>query len=231
MKRLARPMYAWGLLVLALFASGAPLPSRAQEEPRAEPSAVAPAERTNQTERAANRRTVIRRTGSLPGSENLTRAEQRALRRHLLRLSPRDRERFLRDWDRKSPLEQRRFVREQRERRSARELPARLRTPEMRERLEGMTNEERQRFFRQARKWRDMNATERRQARARLERFGALDEAAQRELIDEKFGSKSPEAREKILRDLQDAARRVRERDAAAATAAPPDAKPAPASE
>jgi len=223
MKRLARPACAWALLAFALFASVSPVPGRAQEQPPAEANAVAPAERASQTtERTSGRRTVIRRPGVLPASSNLTRAEQRALRRHLLRLGPRERERFLRDWERKSPLEQRAAIREQRERRRAQELPARLRTPEMRERLERMSLEERRRFFQHARKWRDMKPAERRELRARLERFGAMDEPAQRALVDEKFGARSPEAREKILHDLQDAARRLRERG--------PEAKDAPPS-
>jgi hypothetical protein len=227
MKRLARCARAWALLAIALLAIAAPAPVRAQEPPP-EASSVAQPERAKPTssERRTGRRALIR-PGAAQGSAHLTRSEQRALRRHLLRLTPSERERFLRDWERKSPLEQRAAIREERQRRRAQELPERLRTPEMRERLEGMSLEERRRFFQHARKWRDMKPSERHELRARLERFGALDEAAQRALIDEKFRRRSPEAREKILRDLQDAARRLKAR-APEARAVP---EPPPASE
>ena len=94
----------------------------------------------------------------------------------------------------------------------------------MRQRLENMTPEERQRFFRQAREWREMKPAQRGRIRARLERFGALDETAQRKLIDQKFRDKSPEQREKILRDLQEASRLVRAREARSRGAISPGA-------
>jgi len=211
MKPLARSACASALLAFALVANAAPV--CAQEEPPAESSAVAPPERASQTTERAGGRRVVRRPGVLSESPTLTRSERRVMARVLQGMTPRERDRFLRDWERKSSLEKRAFIREQRERRSAQELPARLRTPEMRERLEGMTLEERRRFFRHVRQWRDLKPAERSELRARLERFGALDEAAQRALIEKKFGARSGEAREKILRDLQDAARRLRERE------------------
>jgi hypothetical protein len=142
----------------------------------------------------------------------LSPAERRVVMRKLRRMSPNERQEFMRDFERMPARE--RGERIDALRRRPRELPEALRTPEMRQRLREMSPQERREFFRHAREWREMPARERGRMRSRLERFGALSEADQRTLVDEKFASRSPEQREQLLRDLRSAAERMRERRA-----------------
>jgi hypothetical protein len=72
-----------------------------------------------------------------------------------------------------------------------------------------------------------MDARERRGMRARLSKFGTLSEPEQQALVDAKFSGKTPEERARILRDLREASRQLREpRGAAGLPPAAPEAAP-----
>jgi hypothetical protein len=158
--------------------------------------------------------------------DRLSPTERRVVARKLRRMSPSERAEFMRDFDRLPARERREHI--DALRRRPRELPGALRTPEMRQRLREMSPQERREFFRHAREWRELSPRDRGRMRTRLERFGALDEAQQRALIDEKFAARSPEQRADLLRDLRSAAERMRERRAqreSAAGAPPPESR------
>jgi Protein of unknown function (DUF3106) len=247
MRRFARSARAWALSALALVASVLPAfgqevpPDALQPAPRA---TTAPRERGNQrVEAMRGERARIQREappGFVHWARELPPAQRRQLERRLRRMPEPQRQRFFREWDRLS-IQERRELAERLtlagEARRRRELPPRLRTPEMRERLEAMSPEERREFMARARAWREMNAGERHRMRSRLERFGTLTEGEQQALVDERFERQSPEQRARILRELRGASRQLRELRGAPGARAPtppagaptPPAEPAPA--
>jgi hypothetical protein len=230
MRRLAQLARSASFAALALLASAEPVFA---QEPQAESRSSVPSNpsgiaRPSQIERRAP---VLR--GAPPGFERWLRElrpiEQRALHRRLRRMPAAQRDELFRRWERTSVSERRELMQTigpRIERRRERTLPLRLRTPEMRDRIEQMSLEDRQRFFARVRDWRAMAPAERHRMRARLESFGALSEADQRALVEQKFAQRKPEERAKILRDLREASQQLRAQpargDPAPATEAPP---------
>ncbi len=243
MRRLAAHARVFALLALALFASTEPLLAQdgAAESSGIAPSAGTPRERVRQRiERARAERGVILREAP-PGFERWARelppVQRRRLDRRLRTMPETQRERFFRDWGRMSLREREELadrIVAPAEVRRRRELPARLRTPEMRERFAKMSPEERRDFFTRARAWRELDAGERHRMRARLGKFGELSPDAQRALVEQKFARRSPEERARILAQLREASqqmRALRETRGAAgsssdAAAVPPSAPP-----
>ncbi len=217
MRRLAHRTRAWALLALAILASAEPvLAQEAPPDAAASPRATTPAgERTTTPGSRSFRRRVLEQAppSFVRHTRDLRPVQRRVLERRLRRMSEPQRQRVYRNWERMTPGERdvvvESFIRGVEVRRH-RELPLRLRTPEMRERLSRMSPEERQGFLARARDWRAMDAGERRQMRARLAKFGALSEPEQQALVDAKFARKSPEERARILRDLREASREPR---------------------
>ena len=220
MSRLARIARGWALLALGVLASAQPL--RAQEAPPdaagVAPRAAAQRERTGQRiERIRADRTRILRQAPPDfetWSRDLSLAQRHQLDRRLRRMPDFQRERFFREWSRMSIHERRELAGRMAigaEARHRRELPPRLRTPEMRERLEHMSPEQRRGFFARAQAWRELEPGERGRMRARLTRFGALNESEQQALIEAKFKRNSPEERARILHELREASREMRE--------------------
>jgi hypothetical protein len=240
MRRFARSARAWALSALALVSSVPPAfgqEARPHEEalqpaPRA---TTAPRERGNQrVETLRGERAGIHRDAP-PGFAHWTRelppVQRRQLERRLLRMPDPQRERFFREWDRLSIHERRELAERLTlagEARRRRELPPRLRTPELRERLEAMSPEQRREFSARARDWREMNAGERHRMRSRLERFGTLTEGEQQALVDARFERKSPEERARILRELRGASQQLRELRATPGAHAPTPQAEAP---
>jgi hypothetical protein len=218
-RRLARLARVLALCTLALFASVPP--GFAQD---AQPESAAPSmQRSQATPRSARQRSLLElrerrdalRRQAPPGFEAWMRdmrpVQRRTLERRLHRMAPAQRERFFRDWDRLSLRERRELAdRLTLGERRRRELPPRLRTPEMRERLAAMSPDERRDFVARVREWREMKPAERARMRARLETFGALSEAEQQQLVEERFRRRSPEERARILRDLRGASQQMR---------------------
>jgi hypothetical protein len=218
---------ALALLAFALVAQAQPL--RAQDagpEATVGPRATTPGgERARSARleqlRERRRRAIEQAPPSLVRhARDLRPTDRRALERSLRRMSEPQRQRFYREWERMSPRERSAAVNGfamRVEARRTRELPVRLRTPEMRERVARMTPEERQDFAARAQTWREMDADERLRMRARLARFGELTEEEQQALVDEKFARKSPEERARILHQLREAS--IQHEESAAATA------------
>jgi hypothetical protein len=221
MRCFARSARAWALGALALVASAPPAfgqevaPDALQPSP---PRATAPPrERGNQhIEALRSERARVQREAP-PGfthwARELPPPQRRQLERRLRRMPEPQRESFFREWDGLS-LHERRELAERLtlagEARRRRELPPRLRTPEMRDRIEAMSPEERREFLARARDWREMNAGERHRMRSRLERFGTLTEGEQQALVDARFQRKSPGERARILRELRGASQQLR---------------------
>jgi hypothetical protein len=241
--------FACALALAFLALSGVAPAAAAQEGDTAAPQSVGPRTRAGEGEgdrigtridsrierRRARRDAILRDAppGFSAWTEEMQPARRRMLERRLQLMPPLRRREFYRRWEAMSPTERRDL--EDRlslrvERREARELPPRLRTPELRETLREMSPEERQRFFARVQEWRDMSPRERTRMRERLEKFGALSESEQRALIDARFQTRSPEAREKMLRDLREASEQLRARRVRRGGSAP-DAAPTPAPE
>lgn len=219
MRRLAAHARIFALLALALFASTEPLLAQdgAAESSGIAPSAGTPRERARQRiERVRAERGALLRAAP-PGFERWARelppVQRRRLERRLRTMPETQRDRFFRDWSRMSLRERGELtdrIVAPGELRRRRELPPRLRTPEMRERLGRMSPEERRDFFTRARAWREMDAGERQRMRARLGKFGTLSPDAQRELVEQKFARRSPEERARILAQLREASQQMR---------------------
>jgi hypothetical protein len=143
-------------------------------------------------------------------------------------MSAPQRERWFRDWSRLSEDERRALVARAAplEMRQRRELPPHLRSPELRERFQAMTPEQRQQFVARAQRWRALPPAERGRMRQRLERFGALGAAEQEQLVERRFAQRTPEERARILGELRSASGRLRTRGAAGGEPAP-DVAPA----
>jgi Protein of unknown function (DUF3106) len=227
MRSLARHARSWALSALVVVASGQPAFGQDGAPDTVRPT-TAPRQRAPQRiETIQGERARIRREAP-PGfarwARELPPAQRRQLDRRLRRMPELQRERFFREWDRLS-IQERRELAERLtlagEARRRRELPPRLRTPEMRERLEAMSPEECREFMVRARAWREMNAGERHRMRSRLERFGTLTEGEQQALVDERFERQSPEQRARILRELRGASRQLRELRGAPGARAP----------
>ncbi|HEY8120720.1 MAG TPA: DUF3106 domain-containing protein [Myxococcota bacterium] len=236
MHPLARFARASVLLALALLASAPPLLAQdaTPESATAAPRAAPPRERTQQIERVRGERSRIIRqapTGFDGWMRDLPPLHQRQLGRRLHRMPEAQRERFFREWSHMS-LQDRRALADRiastSEARRARELPPHLRTPEMRERLERMSPEERRAYFARAQDWRGMDASERRSMRARLEKFGGMTEGEQQALVDQKFERSSPEQRARILQQLREASRQLRAQRATPSSAEETAPPPAP---
>jgi hypothetical protein len=204
-------------------------PTRAQEPPagaRASDGGSASGER-------AARPRPTRFASEVPSgfeswARGLAPAERRVLRRRLVRLPEAQRRDFFARWERMTPAERDALAGKLRvgRERSA-ELPPRLRTPEMRERLREMSPEERERFFARAREWRNLDRAERTRMRGRLAAFGTLDEAEQRALVDGKFAGKSEAERAQILAQLRQASAHLERRKAQAASGGSASGPPA----
>lgn len=228
-RRLAAFARLW-LLALALLASGGPLLAQERRDPG---SGETGAERGPRIERRQPRRDQAP-PELLRSLEGLQPFERRALRRHIQRMPEWRRQELYQRWNQLDESERAEALTELRgraERRAARQLPPRLRTPEMRERLERMSPEERDRFFERVHKWRQMSRADRQRMRGRLEAFGALDAEAQRKLVDEKFRAKGEEERARILQSLREASGQLGERGKKRGTAGgAPQNEPAPSS-
>jgi len=216
MRCLARHARSWALSALVLVASGPPAFGQEGAPDTVRPT-TAPRQRAPQrSETIQGERARIRREAP-PGfarwARELPPAQRRQLDRRLRRMPELHRERFFREWDRLSIAERRALAERlalSGEARRRRELPPRLRTPEMRERLAAMSPEERREFVARARDWREMQPGERRRMRGRLEKFGTLTADEQEALVDERFKRKSPEERARILSDLRAASQLAR---------------------
>ncbi len=216
MRRRAHLARAWALLVFAVIASAEPALAQdaapdAMTGPRA---STPPGERVRLGPGSLRRRVLDQAPPSfVRHAQGLRPFQRRVLERRLRRMPESQRQRVFRDWERMSLRERDQvvesFIRGV-EGRRRRELPLRLRTPEMRERLLRMTPEERSAFFARAEEWRGMDAGERTRMRARLAKFGELSEPEQQALIDAKFARKSPEERARILHDLREASQQTR---------------------
>ena len=210
MRQLAHLARCWALVALALLPLGEPVLA---QEPQPDTRASAPNEpREGARVRPIERRgPLLRKARPLAFDQwarELHPAHRRALARQLRRMPAPQQDQFFRGWERMSTRERREFADTlglRAERRHQRELPPRLRTPEMRDRLEQMSPQERQRFFARARDWREMKPAERHRMRARLAKFGALSDPEQSALVEKKFARRTPEERAKILRDLREA--------------------------
>jgi hypothetical protein len=241
--RLIRLARIGALCALALLA-GAPAalaqelaPERAQPAPR---DAARQQARRERIEAVREARAQLRReapAGFEPWLWELRPAERRQVEVRLLRMSAPQRERWFREWSRLSEDERRTLVARAAplEMRQRRELPLHLRSPELRERFQAMTPEQRQEFVARAQRWRALPPAERRRMRQRLERFGALGAAEQEQLVERRFAQRTPEERARILGELRSASGRLRARgaaggepapDAASAESAPPPAQP-----
>lgn len=222
MRRLTETARCWALVALTLFSANAPARS---DEPQAETRGVG----TPEPRASGVRVRPVERRGPMlrnapPGfdvwARELRPVHRRALSRQLRRMPAQRQDEFFRRWERMSVSERRELSETlalRGERRRSRELPPRLATPEMRERLEQMSPQERERFFARVRDWRDMKPTERHSMRARLAKFGALPDSEQHALVENKFARKSPEERAKILRDLREASQQMQARGVAPA--------------
>ena len=236
MRQLAHLARCWAFVALALLSVGEPALA---QEPQPDTRASAPNEpREGVRVRPIERRgPLLRKARPLAFDQwarDLHPANRRALARQLRRMPAPQQERFYRGWERMSLSERREFadtlgLRSQR--RHPRELPPRLRTPEMRDRLEQMSPKERQRFFARARDWREMKPAERHRMRARLAKFGALSEPEQSALVEKKFARRTPEERAKILRDLREASQQLPAPGAKPGNARVPEAGAPPALE
>lgn len=223
----------WALLVaLALLAASEPL--RAQQPPP-EARANGASGQAARARRFQQQPRVAPPIGFERWTHELSPSERRALRRNLTRLPETRQREFFQRWEGLTYAERRELaaeLRARRERRAERQLPERLRTPEVRQRIGQMSPEERERFFQRARKWRELDRAERQQMRGRLERFALLSEAEQRALVDHRFARKGADERALILEQLraaaaQHTARKAKRGEAAPAPqAAPSDAAP-----
>ena len=239
MRRLARFGCITALLALTFLAStpasfgqgGRPDSARSRSR-----GPVAPQERSAgpRAEHGVDARGRLRRVEP-PGFARWMRemgpAQRRQLERRLQSMPMPQRERFFRDWRRLSREERRAFSdRLTPGEARRRELPPRLRTPQMRERLEAMSPEQRRAFAARARDWSEMRPGERLRMRSRLERFGALSADDQQRLVEERFGRRGPEERARILRELRAASQQMQQRrdgrGEGAAAPAPPPAPP-----
>jgi hypothetical protein len=220
MRRFARHARSWVLSALVVVASVSPVfgQEATTDSVRPAPRATtAPRERTNQRiETVRGERARIQREAP-PGfarwARELPPAQRRQLDRRLRRMPELQRQRFFREWERLSIHERRELAERlalSGEARRRRELPPRLRTPEMRERLAAMSPEERREFVAHARDWREMKPNERRRMRGRLEKFGTLTADEQQALVDERFKRQSPEERARILSQLRAASQLAR---------------------
>jgi hypothetical protein len=82
----------------------------------------------------------------------------------------------------------------------------------MRERLERMSPESRERLTPLVRRWRDMEPAERRRMRQRLERFRTLSAGDQQALVERRFESRPHAERQRILESLREASQALRPR-------------------
>ena len=241
MRLLARLARAAALTALALLAS---VPAALADEPQAQaqPEAAQPEQRGQATPRARgtpraesfrDQRIRIRREAPI-GFESwlreLTPADRRKVERRLFFMPEAHRERFFRDWSRLSPTERRALAERlaHGDARRRRELPPRLRTPEMRERLAAMTPEQRRDYVARVQDWREMKPAQRHRMRTRLERFGALSAEEQQKLVDERFKRRKPEERARILSELRAASQQMQQMREPRGAASPPVAPSAP---
>lgn len=233
MRQLAHLARCWALVALASLPVGEPALA---QEPQPDTRASAPREpRGGVRVRPIERRGPFLRKAP-PAFDQWARelrpVHRRALARQLRRMPAPQQDQFLRRWERMSSRERRELADTlglRAERRHQRELPPRLRTPELRDRLEQMSPQERQRFFARARDWRDMKPAERHRMRARLAKFGALSDAQQSALVEKKFARRTPEERAKILRELREASQQLPASGAKRGAAGAPEAGTPPA--
>jgi hypothetical protein len=240
-RRLARLARASALCALALLAS-APAGFAQETTPESEqppPRRGAPPQgRGARLDAIREARAQLRRdapTGFEPWLRELSPAERRQVEVRLLRMPEPQRERWFQRWSQLSPEERRALLaRAPIEARQRRELPLRLRTPELRERLQAMTPEQRREFLARAQRWRELPPAERGRMRQRLARFGALSAGEQEQLVEERFAQRTPEERARILGELRTASQHLRGsggESAGGVTPAPSAPPPAPAPE
>lgn len=226
MRRLAR----LALVAFACFASGEAGLAR-EPEPRASEAGARIVQPRVQPRAQRALPAVPPPAGFERWARELSPAERRALGRSLDRLPEWRQREFFRRWERMTFSERRALADELRarnEHRPARDLPPRLRTPELREYIANMSPAEREHFFERAREWRELSRSERRAMRGRLEAFGGLSDAEQRALVDSRFARKSEAERARILGALRDASAKLREHQAERAAPPPSTTPPAP---